>query len=95
MLIFIMRLDLRLTCRFLDQPSRQAIVAFLSKDKFLLAEYLSRLDKTLTSMLTQLIDRGFLTGKRDELIPVASQEKIKAESAICRLNFTEKLKLFI
>ena len=77
-----MRLDLRLTHRFLDQLWCQAVVAFLFKDKPLLTGYLSRLDEKLTGTLTQLIDRNFLTGKRDELILVASQEKIKADKLL-------------
>jgi len=77
-----MRLDLRLTHRFLDQLWCQAVVAFLFKDKSLLTGYLSRLDEKLTGTLTQLIDTNFLTGKRDELILIASQERIKAEKLL-------------
>jgi len=77
-----MKLDLRLTHKFLDQLWCQAVVAFLFKDKSLLTGYLSRLDEKLTGTLTQLIDTNFLTGKRDELILIASQERIKAEKLL-------------
>jgi len=77
-----MKLDLRLTHRFLDQLWCQAVVAFLFKDKSLLTGYLSRLDEKLTGTLTQLIDRNFLSGKRDELILVASQQRIKADKLL-------------
>jgi hypothetical protein len=77
-----MKLDLRLTHRFLDQLWCQTVVAFLFKDKSLLAGYLSRLDEKLTGTLTQLIDTNFLTGKRDELILIASQERIKADKLL-------------
>ena len=77
-----MKLDLRLTHRFLDQLWCQAVVAFLFKDKTLLTGYLSRLDEKLTGTLAQLIAKSFLTGKRDELILVASQQRIKAEKLL-------------
>jgi len=77
-----MKLDLRLTYRFLDQLWCQAVVAFLFKDKSLLTGYLSRLDEKLTGTLTQLIDTNFLSGKRDELILVASQQRIKADKLL-------------
>jgi len=77
-----MKLDLRLTHRFLDQLWCQAVVAFLFNDASLLTGYLSRLDEKLTGILTQLIDTNFLTGKRDELILIASQERIKAEKLL-------------
>ena len=77
-----MKLDLRLTHRFLDQLWCQAVVAFLFKDKTLLTGYLSRLDEKLTGSLAQLIGKSFLTGKRDELILVASQQRIKAEKLL-------------
>jgi hypothetical protein len=77
-----MKLDLRLTHRFLDQLWCQAVVAFLFKDKTLLTRYLSRLDEKLTGTLSQLIGNNFLTGKRDELILVASQQRIKAEKLL-------------
>jgi hypothetical protein len=79
---FNMKLDLRLTHRFLDQLWCQAVVAFLFKDKTLLTGYLSRLDEKLTGSLAQLIGKSFLTGKRDELILVASQQRIKAEKLL-------------
>jgi len=77
-----MRLDLRLTHRFLDQLWCQAVVAFLFEDKSPLTGYLSRLDEKLTGTLTQLIDTNFLTGKRDELVLVAPQERIKADKLL-------------
>jgi hypothetical protein len=77
-----MRLDIRLTHRFLDQLCCQAVVAFLFKDTSLRAGYLSRLDEKLTGALSQLIDTNFLTGKRDELLLVASQERIKADKLL-------------
>ena len=58
------------------------MVAFLFNDASLLTGYLSRLDEKLTGTLTQLIDTNFLTGKRDELILIASQERIKAEKLL-------------
>ncbi|MBE9541698.1 MAG: hypothetical protein IMF01_05210 [Proteobacteria bacterium] len=75
-------MDLRLTHRFLDQLWCQAVVAFLFNDASLLTGYLSRLDEKLTGTLTQLVDTNFLTGKRDELILIASQERIKAEKLL-------------
>jgi len=77
-----MKLDLRLTHRFLDQLWCQAVVAFLFKDKSRLTGYLSRFDEKLTGTLTQLIDTNFLSGKRDELILIASQQRIKADKVL-------------
>ena len=77
-----MRLDIRLTHRFLDQLWCQAVVAFLFKDTSLRTGYLSRLDEKLTGDLSQLIDTNFLTGKRDEIILIASQERIKADKLL-------------
>jgi len=77
-----MRLDIRLTHRFLDQLWCQAVVAFLFKDASLRTGYLSRLDEKLTGDLSQLIDTNFLTGKQDELILIASQERIKADKLL-------------
>jgi len=77
-----MKLDLRLTHSFLDQLWCQAVVAFLFKDKSPLTEYLSRFDEKLTGTLTQLIDTNFLSGKRDELILIASQQRIKADKVL-------------
>jgi len=77
-----MKLDLRLTHRFLDQLWCQAVVAFLFKDKSPLTGYLSRFDEKLTGTLTQLIDTNFLSGKRDELILIASQQRIKADKVL-------------
>jgi len=77
-----MKFDLRLTHRFLDQLWCQAVVAFLFKDQSLLTGYLSRLDEKLTGTLTQLIGKNFLSGKRDELILIASQERIKADKLL-------------
>jgi len=77
-----MKFDLRLTHRFLDQLWCQAVVAFLFKDQSLLTGYLSRLDEKLTGTLTQLIGKNFFSGKRDELILIASQERIKADKLL-------------
>ena len=77
-----MKFDLRLTHRFLDQLWCQAVVAFLFKDQSLLTGYLSRLDEKLTGTLTQLIGKNFLSGKRDELILIASQQRIKADKVL-------------
>jgi hypothetical protein len=77
-----MKLDLRLTHRFLDQLWCQAVVVFLFNDASLLTGYLSRLDEKLTGTLTQLIDTNFLSGKRDELILIASQQRIKADKLL-------------
>ena len=51
-------------------------------DQSLLTGYLSRLDEKLTGTLTQLIGKNFLSGKRDELILIASQERIKADKLL-------------
>lgn len=77
-----MKFDLWLTHRFLDQLWCQAVVVFLFKDTSLLTGYLSRLDEKLTGTLTQLIGKNFLSGKRDELILVASQHRIKADKLL-------------
>ena len=77
-----MRLDIRLTHRFLDQLWCQAVVVFLFKDTSLRTGYLARLDEKLTGSLSHLIDKNFLTGKRDELLLVASQERIKANKLL-------------
>ena len=77
-----MRLDLRLTHRFLDQLWCQAIVAFLFEDDSLHKGYLSRINETLADSLTPLIDRHFITGRRDELILIAPQERIKAKKLL-------------
>jgi hypothetical protein len=77
-----MRLDLRLTHRFLDQLWCQAIVAFLFEDDSLHKGYLPRINKTLAGSLTPLIERHFITGRRDELILIATQERIKAEKLL-------------
>jgi len=77
-----MRLDLRLTHRCLDQLWCQAVVAFVFEDDSLLTGYLSRLNEKLAGSLTQLIDTDFLTGKRGELLLVASQERIKADKLL-------------
>jgi hypothetical protein len=77
-----MRLDLRLTHRSLDQLWCQAVVAFLFEGDSLLTGYLSRLNEKLAGSLTQLIDRHFLTGKREELLLIASQERLKADKLL-------------
>jgi len=77
-----MRLDLRLTHRCLDQLWCQAVVAFVFEHDSLLTGYLSRLNEKLISSLTPLIDMHFLTGKREELFLIASQERIKADKLL-------------
>jgi len=77
-----MRLDLRLTHRHLDQLWCQAVVAFLFKGDSLLTGYLSRLNEKLAGSLVPLIDRKFLTGKSDEILLIASQERIKADKLL-------------
>ena len=77
-----MRLDLRLTHRCLDQLWCQAVVVFLFEDDSLLTGHFSRLNEKLAGSLTQLIDKHFLTGKRDELILIAPQERIKADKLL-------------
>lgn len=77
-----MRLDLRLTHRCLDQLWCQAVVVFVFEDDSLLTGYLSRLNEKLTGALTQLVDVHFLTGRRGELLLVASQERIKADKLL-------------
>jgi hypothetical protein len=77
-----MKLDVRLTQRFLDQLWCQAIVVFLFEDESLQKEYLSKINETLTSSLTPLIDTRFITGKRDELLLIAPQDRIKAEKLL-------------
>jgi len=77
-----MKLDLRLTHRFLDQLWCQAVVAFLFNNASLLTGYLSRLDEKLTGTLAQLIGKNFVSGKQDELILVASQQRIKADKLL-------------
>lgn len=77
-----MKLDVRLTHRFLDQLWCQAIVVFLFEDDSLQKEYLSKINETLASSLTPLIDTCFITGKRDELVLIAPQERIKAEKLL-------------
>ncbi len=76
-----MRLDLRLTYRSLDQLWCQAVVAFLFEG-FLRKGYISRINEKLAGSLTPLIDRHFLTGKRDELILIAPQGRIKADKLL-------------
>jgi len=77
-----MRLDLRLTHRWLDQLWCQAVVAFVFEDDSLLKGYLSRLNEKLTGSLTRLIEVHFLTGRQGELLLVASQERIKADKLL-------------
>jgi len=77
-----MKLDVRLTHRFLDQLWCQAIVVFLFEDDSLKKEYLSKINETLASSLTPLIDTRFITGKRDELVLIAPQERIKADKLL-------------
>ena len=77
-----MKLDLRLSHRDLDQLWCQAVVAFLFEGDPLLTGYLSRLNEKLDGSLTPLTDRHFLTGKRNELLLIASQERIKADKLL-------------
>jgi len=77
-----MRLDVRLTHRFLDQLWCQAIVVFLFEDISLQKEYLLRINKALAGSLTPLIDTHFITGKQGDLILIAPQERIKAEKLL-------------
>jgi len=74
-----MKLDVRLTHRYLDQLWCQAIVVFLFEDLSLQKECLSKINETMANSLTPLIDTRFITGKRDELILIATQDRIKAE----------------
>ncbi len=77
-----MRLDLRLTHRYLDQLWCPAVVVFLFEGDSLLTGYLSRLNEKLAGSLMPLIDRHFLTGKQNELLLIASQERIKADKLL-------------
>ncbi|MEE8300587.1 MAG: M17 family peptidase N-terminal domain-containing protein, partial [Desulfatiglandales bacterium] len=60
----------------------QAVVAFLFEGDSLLTGYLSRLNDKLAGSLAPLMDRRFLTGKRDEILLIASQERIKADKVL-------------
>jgi len=77
-----MRLDVRLTHRFLDQLWCQAIVVFLFEDISFQKEYLLRINKALAGSLTPLIDSHFITGKKGDLILIATQQRIKAEKLL-------------
>jgi hypothetical protein len=77
-----MRLDVRLTHRFLDQLWCQAIVVFLFEDISLQKEYLLRINRALAGSLTPLIDSHFITGKKGDLILIAPQQRIKAEKLL-------------
>jgi len=77
-----MRLDVRLTHRFLDQLWCQAIVVFLFEDISLQKEYLLRINKALAGSLTPLIDTHFITGRKGDFILIAPQERIKAEKLL-------------
>jgi len=77
-----MKLDLRLTHRFLDQLWCQAIVVFLFEVTSRQEEYLSKINKALADSLTPLIDTRFITGKQGELILIAPQDRIKAEKLL-------------
>jgi len=77
-----MRLDVRLTHRFLDQLWCQAIVVFLFEDISLQKEYLLRINKALAGSLTPLIDTHFITGRKGDLILIAPQGRIKAEKLL-------------
>jgi len=58
------------------------VVAFLFEDDPLLTGYLSRLNEKLAGSLAPLADNDFLTGKRNEVLLIASQERIKADKLI-------------
>lgn len=75
-------MELRLTHRFLDQLWCQAVVVFLFEDDSLQKGYLSKINEALDGSLTPLIERHFITGKRDELILIASQKRIKADKLL-------------
>ena len=74
-----MRLDLRLTNRWIDQLWCQAIIVFLFEDDLPQKNYLSRLNEKLAGLPGELLDNQFLTGKKGELLLVAPQDRIKAE----------------
>jgi hypothetical protein len=77
-----MKLDIRLTNRFLDQLWCQAIVVFVFEDDALKNGHLSRINETLADSLTPLLDTRFITGARGELILIAPQQRIKAEKLL-------------
>ena len=77
-----MRLDLRLTHRFLDQLWCQAVVAFLFEDDSLLTGCLYKLNESLAGSLTPLTERNFITGKQEELVLIAPQERIKGDKLL-------------
>jgi hypothetical protein len=77
-----MRLDIRLTHRFLDQLWCQAIVVFLFEDISLQKEYISRINEALARSLTPLLDNHFITGKKGDLLLIAPQQKIKADKLL-------------
>jgi hypothetical protein len=77
-----MKLDVRLTHRFLDQLWCQAIVVFLFEITSRQEEYLSRINEALVRSLTPLLDTDFITGKKDELTLIATQQRIKADKLL-------------
>jgi hypothetical protein len=77
-----MKLDVRLTHRFLDQLWCQAVVVFLFEDTSLQKRCISKVNEALVGSLTPLMDTHFITGKRDELILIAPQGRIKAEKLL-------------
>jgi len=77
-----MRLDVRLTNRFLDQLWCQAVVVFLFEDDVLKNGHLSRINESLAGTLTPLLDTRFITGARGELTLIAPQQRINAEKLL-------------
>jgi hypothetical protein len=71
-----MRLDLTLTHRSLDQLVCHAVVAFLFEDESRQKGYLSKINQVLAGSLTPLIERHFITGRRDEHTLIAPQKGI-------------------
>lgn len=77
-----MKLDLRLTNRFLDQLWCKAIVVFLFEAASRQQEYLSKTNKALADFLKPLIDSRFITGTKGEFVLIAPQHRIKAEKLL-------------
>jgi hypothetical protein len=77
-----MKLDVRLTNRFLDQLWCHAVVVFLFEDDALKNGRLSRINEILVGTLTPLLETRFITGARGEIILIAPQQRIKAEKLL-------------
>ena len=73
-----MRLDLTLTHRSLEQLPCQAVVIFLFENGSRQKGYLSKINHALAGSLTPLIERHFITGRRDEHTLIAPQKGIGA-----------------